>query len=429
MKKTTEASESRYQNRFGSEICLFPNMALHSFCASLYVRAGSMFESEEENGITHLTEHLVFRSVNNRMGGNLYKELDKLGLCFEGCTYKEFVRFTVTGAKEHFKEGAEILLKVLAPLSLSAEDIKLEKGRVKAEIREESERTTLDYFTDNILHEGTSLAATITGSAKTLDRMTKAKLAAYHSKMFSANNVFFYLTGALTEADALDFCAMSNAYEPNRTEAKRENIAPVSRGFFHRGKVYVKNSKRTMVRFSADIDTSRVNDAELTLLYDILFGDGECCRLHHVLSEETGYIYSFRASMELYRNIGVMSVSYEIRPCALRHSLELLFGILKEVKSGENDALDYVRAPYTDNAYLMYDSDSDFNWNRAYESKFLCLAYEGIADRAAAYASVTPERIARLAREIFRPENVTLTLKGERGKININELENMIKEL
>jgi len=108
--------EERFQNRAGVPIFLFPNPALHSFCITLYVRAGSMFESEEDNGITHLTEHLVFRNVNRLMNGNLYRELDRLGLCFEGCTYKEFVRFTVSGAKEHFEEGAALLLKILTPL-------------------------------------------------------------------------------------------------------------------------------------------------------------------------------------------------------------------------------------------------------------------------------------------------------------------------
>ncbi len=429
MNQTVNACESRYQNRFGAEVFLFPNEALHSFCISLYVRAGSMFEKPEENGITHLVEHLVFRSINRSMGGTLYTELDRLGLCFEGCTYKEFVRFTVSGAKAHFEEGAALLLKVLSPLSLSAQDLKLEMSRVKAEIREESERTTLDYFTDSILHEGTSLSATITGTAATLNRMKKSTLCAYHRKMFSAKNVFFYLTGALTDKDARAFVSMSDRYELDSAEEKRENFAPVSAGFFQRGKVYIKNSKRHILRLSADIDMANTSDAELTLLYDMLFGDGESCRLHRALSEDTGYIYSFRASMELYRNIGVMSVSYEIQPSDLLPSLKLLLGILKEAKTDIGNALDYVRAPYTDNAYLMYDSDSDFNWNRAYETQILSLPYKGIADRAAAYAQVSAERVCALARRLFRPENVTVTVKGDAHKIDKASLEALLQEL
>ena len=99
-----EPCEKVFRSRTGVEAYLFPNASLHSFCLSLYARAGSMFEGEEENGITHLFEHLVFRSVNRAMNGTLYRELDRMGLCLEGCTYKEFVRFTVSGAKEHFDD-------------------------------------------------------------------------------------------------------------------------------------------------------------------------------------------------------------------------------------------------------------------------------------------------------------------------------------
>jgi len=423
--------EERFQNRAGVPIFLFPNPALHSFCITLYVRAGSMFESEEDNGITHLTEHLVFRNVNRLMNGNLYRELDRLGLCFEGCTYKEFVRFTVSGAKEHFEEGAALLLKILTPLSLTAEDIRTEKGRVKAEIREDGERTSLDFFTEGILHRGTALARTITGTATGLDKIGITRLAAYHRIMFSAQNLFFYITGAVDSEAARRFTENTNAFSIDTACPKRENVAPVCADFGKRGgEVYLKNNpKRHLVRLSIDVDNRDLCDAELTLLYDILFGDGEGCLLHRVLSEETGYIYSFRASLELYRNIGTIGVSYEITPSLLLPSVELMLGVIQKTKTDIADALTYVKAPYTDNAYLMYDSDSDFNWNRAYESQILALPYRTIAERAEAYRSVTPERITALAQKLFVPDNMVLTVKGNQKTVDTQALRKMMQSL
>lgn len=428
--QTAPLPEERcFTNACGVCVRLFPNPALHSFCLSLYVRAGSMFESERDNGITHLLEHLVFRSINRSMNGTLYSELDRLGLCFEGCTYKEFVRFTVSGAKEHFAEGSALLLKVLAPLTLTAEDIRTEKGRVKAEIREDGERTSLDYFTDRILYGETTLANTITGKASALDSMGITRLAAYHKVLFSANNIFFYATGAIEEQNMLAFLALSDRYPLDRETPTRENIAPVPADFGKRGgKVFLKNDpKRHIVRLSIDVDTKGVKDAELTLLYDLLFGEGESCRLHRALSEETGYIYSFRASLELYRNIGTIAVSYEIPPSLFVPSVTLMLKTVCEVKRGIGDALAYVKAPYTDNAYLMYDSDSDFNWNRAYESGILGLPYKTIEERAAAYAAVTPEAICALAKRLFVPDNMLLTLKGNKKTVDLHALEGLMR--
>ena len=49
----------------GTRIYSLANHDLHSFCLSLYIRAGSIFEDITENGISHLFEHTVFRNLKN----------------------------------------------------------------------------------------------------------------------------------------------------------------------------------------------------------------------------------------------------------------------------------------------------------------------------------------------------------------------------
>lgn len=47
----------------GISIYSLTNPNLRSFCLSLYVRAGSIFEDISNNGISHLFEHVVFRNL------------------------------------------------------------------------------------------------------------------------------------------------------------------------------------------------------------------------------------------------------------------------------------------------------------------------------------------------------------------------------
>jgi len=74
-----------------------------------------------------------------------------------------------------------------------------------------------------------------------------------------------------------------------------------------------------------------------------------------------------------------------------------------------------VRASYTDNAAFLFDDAQALGFNRAYERYVLSLPYPTVRDRIAAYEGVTGERLSRVAREIFRPENATLTLKCRRA--------------
>ena len=53
----------------GISIYSLTNPNLRSFCLSLYVRAGSIFEDLSNNGISHLFEHVVFRNIKNKYEG------------------------------------------------------------------------------------------------------------------------------------------------------------------------------------------------------------------------------------------------------------------------------------------------------------------------------------------------------------------------
>jgi predicted Zn-dependent peptidase len=115
--------EREYVNENGVRIYAFENPAQHGFYLSLFVRAGSIYEKEEESGITHFLEHALIRNVHHRMGERLYAELDRFGLEFNASTYNEMVHFYVSGAKANFAKGAEILCRVFSEITLPKSEI------------------------------------------------------------------------------------------------------------------------------------------------------------------------------------------------------------------------------------------------------------------------------------------------------------------
>ncbi|MCI7099272.1 MAG: insulinase family protein [Lachnospiraceae bacterium] len=396
----------------------YANPHLHSFCLCLYLRAGSLFESDDENGISHFFEHMVFKNINRKYGGKLFELLDRLGLEFNGCTYKEFMQFEITGACVHFKEAAEILTSIFEPFTLPAEDIATERRRIKSELRESDELHSLDHFTQQIVWEGTSLKNTIGGTFSNLDHMGKQALRRAGEKLLSVNNLFFYVTGCYSEEDIAFLMDCIDSYPLRETVPVRNNLAPVPDAFFRRNcRVAVKNSTYYYVRFSFDVDTERYTEAENSLLYDIMF-EGESCKIHQELSEKTGMIYSFGSQYERYNNLGNLSVYYEVRPGDFYTSMERVIRVCRTMKYSLTDELAYVLPPYVDNAELMLDDADDFNWNRAYECHILEEPYRTVEDRKEAYQKVTVQRIMEMSGEIFRTSNLVVTMKAPKGKVD-----------
>lgn len=401
----------------GIPIYSYPNPHLHSFCICLYMKGGPLYETTEQNGLSHFFEHIVFKNINRKMDGTLYQTLDKLGLYFNACTYRELIQFTLTGAPEHFREAADIFSHIFAPVQLPDQDISLECKRILAEIREENEKKTLDYFAQRRIWKDTSLAQSIPGKKKLLKTIGCEELLFTQQELLSVGNCFYYLTGNIREADIRYLEEQTAPYTVPVSGMRRNNTAPLPKHFKARKKkLHVKDSSISELCFAFDFDTSRHTEAERSLLYDLLFS-GESCLIFQELSEKTGYIYSFDSHLEEYVNAGNLFLSFEIAPSQMLKAARKVTDVLCQLKRGEGICLDYVLPPYVDNSDMQLDDAESLNWTLAYERHFLGETWTNLSERSTHYSQVTPERIQALACDIFRPENLTLCYKGKKSEI------------
>lgn len=410
----------------GIEIFDYKNPSCHGFHISLFLRAGSMHESEP--GITHFLEHVAIRNVSCVMGGALYPTLDKYGMEFNASTYSEMVQFYISGASKNFDRAAQIIAKLLSPIVLSPDEIRTECERIKAEIRESDDRTSLASFTNDVIHAGTTLANSITGTLGSVSKITKTRLENYRRRVMTKENVFFYVTGSYSEENLEKLAREIEKWQIGDGK-KTENIAPVSQDFGkRRGNVHIKNADFTMLRFSFDMDMSKMSVAEGDLIYDMLLG-GYSSRFFIEMSEKRGLFYDISGSSERYKNIGTFAFSFEVRSGSVYDAAELALELLRAFKKTKHDDSELMKAGYVDNAYLLYDDARELSFTFAYDNHIMDLGYLSIDERIEAYKSVTPERIQAVAKELFRPENLTLTIKGNKKKIDAAKLEEIIRKL
>ena len=87
------------------------------------------------------------------------------------------------------------------------------------------------------------------------------------------------------------------------------------------------------------------------------------------------------------------------------------------------------KAAYVDNAMMLYDDVRDLNFTFAYDNHITGAGYSDIEARREAYAAVDAQAIGDAARELFRAENLTLTLKGNKKKIDTEIIKKSIRRL
>lgn len=418
--------EQKHLTKNGIEIFSYKNPNINGFNISLFLRAGSMHEPFA--GITHFLEHASIRNVNAVMDGTLYSTLDREGIEFNASTFSEMVQFYISGASANFDLAGEIIARLLSPIILSPSEIKTERERIKAEIRESDDRTSLSTFSNNIVYEGTDLTNLITGTLGSVEKISRARLEEYRRSVMTAENIFFYVTGNFTDESLLRLAENIEKYDIKQGR-KNENVAPVCKNFGKREpRVYVKNADFTMLRFSFDLDMQRMTVAESDLLYDMLLG-GYNSRFFIEMSEKRGLFYDISGSSERYNNIGTLVFSFEVRGGSVYDAVETTVELLCEFKNTTPDEASMMKAGYVTNAYLLYDEPRELNFTFAYDNHIMNAGYRSIEERAERYGAVTPERIREVAGEIFRPENLTLAIKGNKKKIDTEKLEEIIRKL
>ncbi len=420
--------EKRYTTKNGVNIYTYKNSHSHSFFISLFLRAGSMYESEKDSGITHFFEHISIRNVNKEMSGTLYSELDRRAVEFNASTFSEMVQFYVSGAPHNFLFSAQALCRIFSKIKLTKSEIDTERRRIKAEIRENDDKSSLLTFTNSIVHRGTSLSQSIAGTLGSVDKITAKRLEEYRRAVFVPGNFFFYVTGNFTDGDIDSLIKTVEEYS-FESGTLRDNVAPRPVDFGKRsGVVQVKNADFTSVRFTFDIDMNTVSMPQTDLIYDILMS-GYNSRFFIEMSENRGIFYDVVGAVERYRNIGQLYFSYELRERDVLEAVRLTVDILKDIKEKLLPSEDCMRASYTDNAQMLLDDPRELNFTFAYDNHIMKLDYADITERIEAYRTVTPEDIREGACQIFRPENLTLTLKGNKKRINTTELEKIIAKL
>ena len=120
---------------------------------------------------------------------------------------------------------------------------------------------------------------------------------------------------------------------------------------------------------------------------------------------------------------------YEVGAKDVERSVEKVVDILASLKTGIKDELEYARASYVVNAGCLLDEPEELNFQLGYEEKLLGREDASFEKRVEAYKAVTPERMTRIVREIFTKDNLVLTFKDNKKRIDKARISEILERL
>jgi predicted Zn-dependent peptidase len=157
---------------------------------TLYVKVGSVYENKENNGISHLLEHLLFLKTKNN-------DIDSIALDIYPYTHKEFTYFEITTHRDLLDSGLSTLFSVVNLPDFSEKNLRTVKNIAKEELRDfyDNSYDVFNQEIDSFLYKNNSLSFNIGGSEENIEKIELKDIEEWYKNYYCPENMLLTLVG------------------------------------------------------------------------------------------------------------------------------------------------------------------------------------------------------------------------------------------
>lgn len=396
----------------GLTVITEPMPAVRSVSIGIWLRTGSRQEREEENGISHFLEHMVFKGTKNRSAEEIARAADSIGGHLDAFTAKEFGSFSIKVLDEHLPRAFEVLADLVKNPLFQPDHIAKERQVIREEIK------MVEDTPDDLVHEiftqtywrGHALGRPILGTRQTVSRFARPQLADYFQRHFAPRNMLITAAGHVEHAQVMELAGKEFGAAP-AGPAAAPGPAPIPNPHIkHRRK---KDLEQVHICLGAPAYSQTHERRYASYILNTVLGGGMSSRLFQNIREKRGLAYAVFSNLNSFRDVGCLSVYAGTATARAREVIRLTVEELHRLKetplSGEElqRAKDYLKG----GLLLSLESTPSRMSNLARQEMYFG-RYISLDEIAAAVDAVTADEVRVVARELFETDRIALTILG-----------------
>ena len=120
---------------------------VRSVSLGVWLTRGSRHETDEDSGIAHFVEHMLFKGTATRSAEDIAQAVDSIGGQLDAFTAKEYASYYVKVLDEHLPLAVDILSDIVLRPAFNEVDIEREKKVILEEIK------MVEDTPDDLVHE------------------------------------------------------------------------------------------------------------------------------------------------------------------------------------------------------------------------------------------------------------------------------------
>lgn len=401
------------EHNSGLRLFVAPREDTQAATILVLIGVGSNHEKPGQYGLAHFLEHMCFKGTKRRPKAmDIVSELDGLGAQYNAFTGHEKTGYYITIKKDHLARAVDIIADIYLNSTFPEQEIQKEKGVVTEEIKmmKDDPQSIVHEEYLATLYPGVSAGRPIAGTVESVQNFSRSDLRKFH-RQYQGNNTVIVVAGAVEKQEVYKLIKNNFQDIPSQKPAK----TPSNKVKQAEPKIttFYKKTEQTHIMLGFR-SFGRNNEEVLALrILSSILGGNMSSRLFARLREEMGVAYYVGSYPEVNSNYGSLLLYAGVDK---KRPAEVVAALLEEVKKIRDNLvwlgeLDKAKEYILGNLALDLESSNSVAMFLGTQALFQenVLTPQAFDEKI---RSISAEDIQTVARKVFKPENMVLSVVG-----------------
>ena len=285
---------------------IFDRLESISTCSvGVFVKTGSRDESDTEEGISHVLEHMVFKGTPTRNYFEISEEIDYLGANVNAHTTKEETVFYINALTQFLGKSVDILFDIVTNSTIDEKELEKEKDVIVEEIKMYKDSPDDLVFEMNYADSiNGQYSKPIIGTQESVKGFTADEIRKYYKERYTKDNILIVVSGNF---DKNEIIQKIDQYFSKLVDKKTDRRDKIDFSFNAGKKIVTKDINQVNICISHENEDYNSKNKIYTDILANIIGGSMSSRLFQEIREKNGLAYSVYTYNQYYLSGGLTS--------------------------------------------------------------------------------------------------------------------------
>lgn len=384
---------------------------VRSVTIGVWLTRGSRHETDEQSGIAHFVEHMLFKGTSGRTAEDIAQAIDSIGGQLDAFTAKEYASYYIKVLDEHLPLAVDLLSDIILNPAFDPDELEREKKVILEEIK------MVEDTPDDLVHElftqhfweGHPLGRPILGTRETVEALTTDVLRQYFRQAYVAENLIVAAAGNVRHENVRQLVSRAFAALP-RAGAPYGESAPT---VVPQVVIRTKDLEQSHVCLGTASYPQKHDDRYVSYILNTVLGGSMSSRLFQTVREKRGLAYAVFSGLSAYRDAGNITIYAGCASDAVEQVIDLCVEELRGFKRTPIPDAELRRAKDHLKGSLMLSLENTASrMSHLARQEIYFDRHFDMDETLAGVERVTPEDVQRVARDLFANGSLVATVLG-----------------